>query len=379
MTTSGATSAHRKPIKVAQLLFSGLGGHAGVAFSLLRADTGKAWESSLLFVGAEPVLPEYAKACEELRVPYRHVRTRSGRPWLAWPATLRALRELRPDVVILHSVPSLLPTVSYCQLSGARFVPVEHTPLAIKTRGERIASSLALRLAKRVVVLSDAYREAFLRGHPERGAAAKAVVIPNGIDVAAWDRGPARPADGTTRIGMAARFSASKRQDVLVEALALLKRRRPDVGWRLSLAGDGECRQRVADVATRLGCEHAVEFAGSLDRDRLAAWYRSLDVYAHASEGEVLSISMLQAMAMRLPIVGSDVEGIRNLLAGEGGECGLLAESNTGDAFSACVERLVDGPSKAAELAAAALGRARAAYSQQAMFDAYDSLLKDIR
>jgi glycosyltransferase involved in cell wall biosynthesis len=364
---------------VTQVLYSGLGGHAGVAFSLLRADAGKAWQSSLLFVGTEPVLPEYGATCDELKLPFLHVRTRRGKPWLSWFATFRALRKLRPDVVILHSVSSLLPVVCYCLLSGARHVPVEHTPLGIKTRGERIASSLALRLAKRVVVLSDAYRDALLRVHRGRRAAAKVVVIPNGIDVAAWERAQERRADGKTRIGMAARFSALKRQDVLVEALASLRKRRPEVDWQLSLAGDGECRERVSELAVRLGCADAVELTGSLDQDRLVAWYRSLDVYAHASEGEVLSISMLQAMAMRLPIVGSPVEGIRNLLVANGGEFGLLAEGNTGEAFSACIERLVAEPSKAAELADAALARARAAYSQEAMFDAYHSLLKDIR
>jgi len=84
------------------------------------------------------------------------------------------------------------------------------------------------------------------------------------------------------------------------------------------------------------GLEDCVDLTGYLTPDRLAVGVRSLDIYLHASAGETLSISILQAMATGLPIVGSDVPGISGLLKGEH-NCGVLMSNSTPEGFCAAV------------------------------------------
>ncbi|WP_296908755.1 hypothetical protein, partial [Polaromonas sp.] len=107
-----------------QVLYSGLGGHASVAFSLLAGDIEGQWQPALLFVGIEPLAPGYRQLCELLELPFECIQSRQGQPWCTWPAIYLALRRQRPDVVVLHSVSSLLPVALYCFTHRKRLVDV---------------------------------------------------------------------------------------------------------------------------------------------------------------------------------------------------------------------------------------------------------------
>ena len=56
-----------------------------------------------------------------------------------------------------------------------------------------------------------------------------------------------------------------------------------------------------------------VVFKGFLNDKQLKDWFNGLDLYVHASSGEGMSISLLQAMSMEIPILASNVHGIKNL------------------------------------------------------------------
>src|SRR5690606_31715233 len=106
-------------VKVAQVLYSGLGGHGSVAFSLIgAAGAAKAWVPSLIFFGIEPVLREYERKCVDESIQHQHIRTLAGAAWLKWPSLYRALARVRPDAIILHSVKAILPCALYARSRG---------------------------------------------------------------------------------------------------------------------------------------------------------------------------------------------------------------------------------------------------------------------
>jgi glycosyltransferase involved in cell wall biosynthesis len=175
---------------------------------------------------------------------------------------------------------------------------------------------------------------------------------------------------------MAARFSPTKRQDLLVLALPLLQQRRPEVSWRITLAGDGDCYEQIQALAHSLGVGEWVEFRGNLDETALISWFQSLDLYAHSSEVEALSTSMLQAMAMGLPMVASAVPGISNLLENGGTQLGVLTTGNTPEAFAAAIATLQSNPDLQSRLVTTARERVCNSYSQEKMFASYDNLIQ---
>lgn len=368
-----------RAMKVVQILFSGLGGHGAVAFALEAAERAAAggWRHQMIFLGTEPLLPEYAALCAARGIEHVYVPATAGRPWKSWTGLLRALGRLRPDAIILHSVKTVLPVWLHARTRGASLIAVEHQANALKTRAEWGASRALMALADRVVVLTPDYRDALAAGIGPAFRPAKVALIPNGVDTTVY--APAdRPRPGArrpVRVGMAARFAGNKRHEALLAALRLLLDRDGPDAWTLSLAGDGDTRPAVMAEAERLGLGAAVDFPGFLGAETLPPWFGGLDIYVHASDGETLSTSLLQAMACGLPIAGSDVAGITDLLA-MGGGCGIVSPGQDGPGFAAVLTRYVEDGELAASLGANARALAVETYSQDAMFRAYRALVE---
>ncbi len=378
-------------MKVMQILYSGLGGHGSVAFSLHNAAVAAAsdWQESMMFVGIEPVLGEYERRCQEDAIPYRCVRGREGRPWRSWAAVYRGLCADRPDVLLLHSVKLLLPCWWYARRQGAVLIGVEHQANALKSRSEWIVSRLLMRFAHGVVVLTREYREELKRGLGRAFRGDKVHVIANGIDVKRFSphdcervsqkaASPALRGAGEEKpvriLGMAARFTPGKCQTVLVRAMEKLRASRPGVDWQLRLAGEGETLERVKALVEERDLEETVMFTGHLEEQDLPNWYRSLSIYVHASEGENLSTSLLQAMSTGLPIVASGVPGIANLLGGEK-QYGLLVEDNTPEAFARILIFLADDEELRGQLSRRARQHVLGNYSHKTMFEKYQQVI----
>lgn len=326
--------------RIVQVLYSGLGGHAAVALPLVEAGgADDPWQHHFLFYGIEPVAPGYTRQCERLSVEYSYVAARQGRPWAGWPDLMRALRAARPDVVILHSIKTVVP--ARFATRGIPLLAVEHQANALKTRADWGASIAAQCLADRVVTLSPDYRTALALRLGPLFRPARTALVPTGINVAPFsgDR-PVPASGGPTRIGMAGRFSPTKAQEVLVTALARLRREHPGRDCRLSLAGEGTHHAAMGAAVRAAGLGDRVEMPGHIAPDLLPAWFATLDLYAHASDGETLSTSILQAMAAGVPVVASDVAGISDLLGPPGpGEAPLarLVPARDADAFAAAL------------------------------------------
>jgi glycosyltransferase involved in cell wall biosynthesis len=366
-------------LKVAQIAYSGLGGHGSVAFSLLDADKGAEWQPSIGFIGVERLSSTYAKACEDRRIAYAYFAARPGRSWMCWPSIFRWLTRTQPDAIIVHSIKALLPCFMYRWKRGVPVLAVEHEPNVLKRWREWFVSLLAMQLANHVVVLTPEYDLELRKKLSSFYRSNKVRIIPNGIDISRFIPGDcSRRKPGVVRLGMAARFVASKRQDILVDMIAELRKREPDIDWQLTLAGDGETWESVKNRVRERQVDGSLALPGRLGENELSRWFQSIDIYVHASEGEALSTALLQAMACRLPIVASDVPGIRNLLLQEK-VCGLLVEGQNPSGFASAVARIVKEPARADALGEAGRGLAENRYSQSRMFAEYSALLTSTR
>ena len=370
------SSSSHKP-RVVQVLYSGLGGHASVVFTIIGADNSKVWNSFLIFIGIEAVLPAYQKKADDLGVPFVGIQTKQGQPWLSWGSLYGALRRFSPDVIILHSISSLIPVLFYSLIHGVRIIAVEHTPFDLRSLTERAMSAIASMYLKWVVVLTDAYKKAYLAQSLPFQLKRKIVVIPNGVNVNKFSMGAKKCTGDRWRIGMAARFTSKKRQDLLILALVQLVQSYPEVSWEISLAGDGNTIESLRRLASVCGVADRVEFVGNLAEAELINWFRTLDLYAHASEGETLSTSMLQAMAMGLPIVASKVPGIDSLLGDGVGKLGILVSKNTSEAFANEIFLLYSAPDVRERLGELSRAEIIHKYSQDAMFQAYNNIVRE--
>lgn len=99
-----------------------------------------------------------------------------------------------------------------------------------------------------------------------------------------------------------------KGQELLVQALPRLP------GVTLLLAGQGQYRRSLENLAQQLGVDRRIGFLGSVPHDRLPRIYAAADVMALPSSSEGLANAWVEALACGTPIVISDVGGARELL-----------------------------------------------------------------
>jgi glycosyltransferase involved in cell wall biosynthesis len=174
--------------------------------------------------------------------------------------------------------------------------------------------------------------------------------VPYGVDLTLFQPRP-RPDGDQVVIGTAARLSVEKGVRYLVEAFARLRDRFGD-RVALRIAGDGPERSMLEALDRRLGT--GVEFGGWLDHGDLPAFLQSLDIFALPSVFEGFGVAAVEASAMALPVVGSRINGIPDVVVD--GETGLLVPSRDPDALAHAIAELVDDPAR--RLAMGAAGRA---------------------
>ncbi len=107
------------------------------------------------------------------------------------------------------------------------------------------------------------------------------------------------------RIGIVARLSAEKDHQTLLGACKLLACHGDD--FHLEIIGDGPLRSTLEKTVKTLGLDKHVSFSGM--RHDVPELLRQLDIFVLSSTTEGISLTLLEAMASKLPIVATDVGG----------------------------------------------------------------------
>jgi len=145
-----------------------------------------------------------------------------------------------------------------------------------------------------------------------RVPAARVRVIRNGIDMTRFAPSPAR--DGAvTRgpiIGTLARLIPSKGIRILLDAMPHLLQKYPEA--LLLVGGGGEEQEALERQARALGIADRVVFVGPVQDPR--DFYRRLDLFVLPSLDEAFGLVVLEAMAMGLPVIGTRVGGVPEVL-----------------------------------------------------------------
>ena len=333
--------------------------------------------------------PLRASGIEHVAIP---ALTRSMAPWRDLAALRQltaAFRRLRPDIVHTHNPkPGLLGRIA------ARAAAV---PVVVNTVHGLYATSDDP-LAKRAVVyglerLAAGCSDAELLQNPEDLPVMRRIGVPhdrltvigNGVDLRRFD--PARVDGGartrlreslgiapsTVVIGLVGRlvwekgyaevFDAARRLDDLDCVFVVVGPEEPDKAGAVGVEA-----RRSAELA-------GVRFLGA--RDDVDELYTAFDLYALASHREGFPRSAMEASAMGLPVVATDIRGCRQVV--DHGVTGCLVPSGSGEELAAALATLVHDPALRQRQGAAARRKALAEFDDRRIVDTtlrtYDWLL----
>jgi glycosyltransferase involved in cell wall biosynthesis len=318
-----------------------------------------------------PVIPRFGKAADGL---------------LLAAGTLRCARGLR------HAFPFDLIDAHWAYPDGTAAAILAGRlgiPFSVTVRGDDVNVFFkhwsrrpwirwSLQKAGVVIALSRELKEILVAGGIPSG---KIAVIPNGIDAGAFhpvDRMRAR-----THLGLPAksrivlsvgRIHRSKRFPVIVEAVARLTGRFPDLQIYIVGAPDHEADDTAAilDMAARHNVMHRLHLVGSQDPQVLKYWYGAADIFCLPTAREGSANVLLEAMACGLPCVTTPVGGNPDVV--NSADIGTIVAPGVG----AMTEALAAGLTREWNLARiAAHGRARTWQSVAAECrDRLEALLK---
>lgn len=182
------------------------------------------------------------------------------------------------------------------------------------------------------------------------------------------ERGPL----AVPRILCVAHIRPRKGQMVLIEALGRL----PDLGFQAVLAGDTKDSSYLADLRAaidRYGLNGRVTLAGLLEGEKLVQAYAEADIFVLPSFHEPFGIVVYEAMSSGLPVVASDVDGIREQVT-EGVE-GLLVPPGNPDALAGALRKIMVDTEMRAEMGQRAVKRSAELPTWDSVFDRMHRLL----
>ncbi len=126
-----------------------------------------------------------------------------------------------------------------------------------------------------------------------------------------------------------------KAPDIVVKALKLLNDKE-DFSFNLSWLGDGRYLKNIVQIAYTLEIRDKIEFVGNVDKKEVCEYLKKSDLFVLASRTEGLPRAVIEAMSVGLPVVGTNVGGIPELLDGK-----VLVEKNNAKALADKIFNLV--------------------------------------
>ena len=292
----------------------------------------------------------------------------------------KLLRKLRPVVLHTYNVS----TIEYNATAFLAGVPVrvhaEHGLDSVEIGGKHAKYNLLRRLLTPVissfVPVSEELR-GWLKNEirvPDR----KIAMVANGVDPLAFssatrDQVEQNPnAVPRVLIGTVGRIDAIKNHLGLLDAFTLLLQRfSPDeVDLHLAIIGDGPLLQQVRDRVQAEGLGERVWLPGR--RMDIAALLQTFSVFVLPSVSEATPVTILEAMAMALPVVATRVGGVPQLVMDQ--QTGLLVKPSDTEALADALSIYVNDPQLRALHGDAGRAYVRAHYSVDAMVTGYEKL-----
>lgn len=172
-------------------------------------------------------------------------------------------------------------------------------------------------------------------------------VIENGIDFDALFKTAVIPTTlqfdvKKNHIAIIGRLAPVKRIDLFLEIAAFLQRHQPRRHWQFHVFGDGPLRSKLQAHARALNVQDIVLFHGQ--RDDIAACMSHMNALIMCSDHEGLPMTLLEAMAIGIPIVGHGVGGIAQLLCD--GSCGWPVSHQRSASYATAINELFDNPNE---------------------------------
>lgn len=373
-----------------------MGGADKYALDLIRQLGGRGWEITLVAtLGGHPWLGDFARVTPDVFMLGNYAQLPN------YPRLMRYLIESRrPDVVLITNSETgylMLPYLrSHCP--GPAYVDYNHMEEEHWKNGGHPRSSVGWRAQLDLTITSSNHLKQWMlaRGglnesggggneeHGRGGEPDRIEVCTTNCDASHW-----KP-DAAARRRVREALGLSADETVLLYAVRLTDQKQPMVfgasmrqlaellgenqTFTALVAGDGEDRGRLELFLHENNLRGRVRMLGAVAQKDMPALFAASDIFFLPSKWEGIALSMFEAMATGLAVVGADVGGQRELVTPETGVLidragGTISIDDEARQYAAILARLIRDPAERARMGRAARRRIIEHYQLSAMGD----------
>ena len=236
----------------------------------------------------------------------------------------------------------------------------------------------------RVLAISEVIRRNVLETTPM--APGRVMTLHDAIDAGEYspakgDGTRVREGFGFTKknivVGFVGRFSPGKGHEELLRAAAEVARVRPHV--RFLVAGEASIgeeayEREIRTMCTSMGLDGVVTFAGF--RRDIPDVMASFDILAFPSHAESFGVVLIEAMAMELPVVSTNCDGVLDIVVE--GETGLFVPPRASAELASALLRLIDDPDLRRRLGQAARKRVLELFDRRNQIDRLEKIYAEV-
>lgn len=264
--------------------------------------------------------------------------------WTIWKLT-GVLKQEKVDILHCHLHKASVYGAISARVAG---VPVVfshvHGLNRSKSWQRKLINRLVLRKVNKIFAVGESVRKDVLESNPFLSPE-KVVSLGNSIDYGRYSQVEISKQQAKEDIGLKAdsfvfgtigRLTLTKGYSYLIEAFAQLKEQIPSA--HLIFVGEGRLQNELEQQAAETPYADSIHFLGP--RSDITSILKAIDVFVLSSIAEGLPRSLLEAMAARVPCIGTKVGGIPEILAD--GEFGYLVSPKDDDALAEAMTKIAN-------------------------------------
>jgi len=291
----------------------------------------------------------------------------------------RAVNDFKPDLVSCHStvagfwgrmaLKNKITTIFTAHGWGfSQGTPFLRKSLVV------LAEKLVAKFCDKIICVSEYDKELALKHKIAKPG--KLIVIYNGVEINKIQNANLKMQNYSSKVKIVfvGRLSGQKNPELLLQVFSELSQKTQDK-TQVSLIGDGSKKEKLQDFIIKNNLKEKVTLLGSLPRENVFKILEQSDIFVLTSNYEGFPRTILEAMSCGLPIIASNVGGVREAVDKE---VGFLIERGDKEALKKALIELIENPDLRKRMGQNARKRAEKEFSLEKMLEKTSEVYRSI-
>lgn len=268
----------------------------------------------------------------------------------------KLIRQIQPDLIHTHLFQArFYTTIAYLFSNPTILITHKHNNVNPQKHNVFIfLEMLSILFNTKVIAISQSVKKSLTKF--ELVPSKKIFVLLNGIDYQKFNKNAVPKHysnDKPIIIGTVCRLEPQKGLSYLLLAMKIILAKFPET--RLEIVGDGSLLGELQDLSKKLSISKSVFFFGKFAE--VIPFYNRMDIFVLPSINEGFGIVLLEAMASGVPVVATNVDGIKEVVID--GESGILIPPRSPEAIANAIVKIIENPQLAGDLVEAGFKRSK--------------------